>query len=140
VADSPAVAAARATLAAGLICTPFLWPLGGRHAPEGHARITVLPAENLRVHLAGMVLVSPPGDLRGLTPRELEVPGLLIEGWSNAGIAPALVVAPLPQASAASGKWFRKSSKVRTFGRRAATGVGALSHRSPCRRAQPDLA
>jgi hypothetical protein len=89
VADSPAVAAARATLAAGLICTSFLWPLGGRHAPEGHARITVLPAENLRVHLARMVLVSPPGDLRGLTPRELEFLGLLIEGWSNAGIAHA---------------------------------------------------
>jgi DNA-binding NarL/FixJ family response regulator len=40
------------------------------------------------------VLVSPPGDLRGLTPRELEVLGLLIDGYSNAAIARALGAAP----------------------------------------------
>ena len=40
-----------------------------------------------------MVLASPP-DLRGLTPRELQILGLLIEGWTNARIAAALVIAP----------------------------------------------
>jgi hypothetical protein len=59
-AASSAMAAARAALAAGLLFTSFLWPLGGRHAPDGRARITVLPTQDLRVHLTGMVLVSSP--------------------------------------------------------------------------------
>ena len=38
--------------------------------------------------------ISPGGDLRGLTPRELEVLGLLIKGYASQEIAQALVVAP----------------------------------------------
>lgn len=44
-------------------------------------------------YLSAIVLASPPGDLHGLTPRELQVLGLLVEGWSNPRIAAALVVA-----------------------------------------------
>jgi DNA-binding NarL/FixJ family response regulator len=40
-----------------------------------------------------VVLVSPADDLNGLTPRELEVLGLLVDGRSNGEIARALVVA-----------------------------------------------
>ena len=73
VAGSPALSAAREQLAAGWHYTSFLWPLGGRHAPHGHLRITAMAAPaDLPLHLTGLVLVSPPGDLRGLTPRELE--------------------------------------------------------------------
>jgi DNA-binding CsgD family transcriptional regulator len=62
---------------------------------ETHVRITVLAVPpDVRPFASAVVLVSPARDLRGLTPRELEILGLLIEGWSNAAIARALVVAP----------------------------------------------
>jgi DNA-binding CsgD family transcriptional regulator len=92
--DSPALAAARAGIGRGHIHTAFVWPLGGRHAPAGHMRITALAAaEDVPAPLIGVVLVAPPGDLRGLTARELEILGFLIDGWSNGEIARWLVVA-----------------------------------------------
>jgi DNA-binding CsgD family transcriptional regulator len=92
--DSPALAAARGSLDAGWRCSSFLWPLGGRHAPDGHARITALAGcEDLPACLTGTVVVSPPGRLHGLTPRELEILGLLVDGCTNAQIAAELVVA-----------------------------------------------
>jgi DNA-binding NarL/FixJ family response regulator len=91
---SAALAAACAQLAAGRVHHSFLWPVGGRHAPGGHLRVTALaPPADLPVHLAGVVLVSPAGRLHGLTPRELEILGLLVDGRSNREIARALVVA-----------------------------------------------
>ena len=41
-----------------------------------------------------MVLVTPDADCRGLTPRELQVLGLLVDGRSNQQIARSLAVAP----------------------------------------------
>ena len=38
------------------------------------------------------MFTSPPGDLGGLTARELQVLGLLVEGWSNGRIAGVLVI------------------------------------------------
>lgn len=91
---SPALAAARAELGGGHVHRSFLWPLGRRHAPAGHARVTVLArAQDRPVRIPGIVLVSDPGDLRGLTARELEVLGLVVEGCSNRQTARTLIIA-----------------------------------------------
>ncbi|WP_157756582.1 LuxR C-terminal-related transcriptional regulator [Plantactinospora sp. KBS50] len=57
-------------------------------------RITALacPPEVPR-HLRAMVLVSPSGELHGLTRRELEILGLLTEGRTNAQIARSAYIA-----------------------------------------------
>jgi DNA-binding CsgD family transcriptional regulator len=92
---SPVITAAAERAGNGEVCASFLWPLGGWHAPDGHVRVTVLAAPgDVPSALAAVVLLSPASDLHGLTPRELEVLGLLVEGASNQEIARALVVAP----------------------------------------------
>ncbi|WP_231851827.1 helix-turn-helix transcriptional regulator [Modestobacter italicus] len=92
---SPVLAAARERICDGEVCASFLWPVGGPHAPDGHVRVTVLSApEDSPPGLTAVALLSPATHLRGLTPRELEVLGLLVEGCSNVEIARSLVVAP----------------------------------------------
>jgi DNA-binding CsgD family transcriptional regulator len=92
---SPVLAAARERIGDGNVFSSFLWPLGGSHAPDGHVRVTVLAApEDAPPGLTAVALLSPATHLHGLTPRELEVLGLLVEGCSNHEVARALVVAP----------------------------------------------
>jgi DNA-binding CsgD family transcriptional regulator len=92
---SPVLVAARERIADGQVYSSFLWPVGGAHAPGGHLRVTVLTApEDAPPRLTAVALLSPATDLHGLTPRELEVLGLLVEGCSNQEIARTLVVAP----------------------------------------------
>ncbi|MEV4703100.1 helix-turn-helix transcriptional regulator [Actinoplanes sp. NPDC049316] len=86
-AGSPVLTAARTSLAGGAVRTHFLTPRHG-DASAGLLRVTVLsrqPAPS--IHHQALVLLLPPPDLRGLTHRELQVLGLLIEGENNAAIA-----------------------------------------------------
>jgi DNA-binding CsgD family transcriptional regulator len=89
---SPVLAVAAERLAEGTEYTRFLAPQPG---PEGGwLRITALAAPtDVPIQLAGIVVASSAGRLHGLTRRELEVLGLLVEGWTNARIAAELGVA-----------------------------------------------
>jgi DNA-binding NarL/FixJ family response regulator len=61
--------------------------------PVSHVRTTVLACPpDAPYYLVAVILLSPPGDLRGLTRRELEVLGMLVEGWPNRRIAAGLFV------------------------------------------------
>lgn len=88
---SPVLAVAAARVAAGLPYTSFLAPNGG--AGGGHQRVTVLacPAEP-PLYLTAVVVLSRAGDLADLTRRELEVLGLLTEGWPDERIAASLTI------------------------------------------------
>jgi DNA-binding CsgD family transcriptional regulator len=71
----------------------FLSPYTADDRPRAHVRITVLAGPGDPPHLpTAAILVSPHGDLYGLTPRELEILGLIVEGWPNARIAGALFI------------------------------------------------
>jgi hypothetical protein len=68
-------------------------PDGGR---PGQVRITVLScAKHPPRYPSGVVVVSAPGDMRGLNQRELEILGLLVEDWSDQCISAAMGL-PLP--------------------------------------------
>ena len=94
---SPVTALARVYLAYGQIFTSFLWRRGDPDAPEQHVRVTVLASSpDAPVSVLGAIVLAPAPatDLRGLTARELQVLGLVIEGLSNQQIAVALFVTP----------------------------------------------
>jgi DNA-binding CsgD family transcriptional regulator len=72
----------------------FLCPDTAHDAVNSHVRITVLACPlDAPQYVIAVVLLSPPGDLYGLTSRELEILGLLVEGWPNRRIAAALFIA-----------------------------------------------
>lgn len=88
---SPVLAAAAAQLADGSEHAVFLAPQ--QEPGPGLVRVTVLVCpQQPPGHLRALVLLSPPPDLYGLTRRELELCGLLVQGRSNAAIATALAV------------------------------------------------
>jgi DNA-binding CsgD family transcriptional regulator len=134
---SPVLAAARERIGDGNVYSSFLWPVGGSHAPGGHVRVTVLAApEDVPPWLTAMALLSPATDLHGLTPRELEVLGLLVEGCSNHEIARTLVVAPRTVAAHLEHVLVKLGAPTRTLAavraERDGLYVPAPSRRRPC--------
>ncbi|WP_432561752.1 helix-turn-helix transcriptional regulator [Kineococcus sp. SYSU DK003] len=92
---SPLLAAACSRLAGGQAWFSFLWPRDGRHAQGGHVRVTVVAApDDVPAELCGVVLLSRVPELHGLTSRELQVLGFVVDGCSNQEIASALAVTP----------------------------------------------
>ena len=69
----------------------FLWPQHGHE--HGHVRVTYLTGCGSSLpHLRGIVLLSPAETAHGLTSRELEVLGMIVDGCSNQQIAMQLIV------------------------------------------------
>jgi hypothetical protein len=88
--DSPILAAATHELSAGGPYTAFLAPVAG---PDGErlARVTALDCTVPELdHLSAAVLLSAPGDLRGLTSLHLRLLGHLVAGTTE---VPALAAA-----------------------------------------------
>src|SRR3954468_7182874 len=93
--DSPILAAATHELSAGGPYTAFLAPTAD---PDG-GRLTRVTALDCTLpdldHLSAAVLLSSPGDLRGLTPLELRVLGHLVAGTTEvSALAAALHLDP----------------------------------------------
>ncbi|WP_374969651.1 response regulator transcription factor [Terrabacter sp. BE26] len=92
--DSVVLDIARQTLLAGEVYRSFMWPSQHSHGPAHHARITVLAAADAPAFVLGTLLLTPDAECRGLTPREMQVLGLIVDGHSNQQIATQLTVAP----------------------------------------------
>jgi DNA-binding CsgD family transcriptional regulator len=72
----------------------FLSPDRGVGERARFMRVTVFACPPQPVYdLRAVVVVSSPATLHGLTRRQLEILGLLVEGWSNARIALTLLIA-----------------------------------------------
>jgi DNA-binding CsgD family transcriptional regulator len=89
----PVLAVATERLANASAYASFLCPYPGQGAYD-YVRITALACPvQPNSDLSAMVLISAPGEMAGLTPRELQVLGLIVDGWPNQRIATWLVVA-----------------------------------------------
>jgi len=91
--DSAVLAAVARHLAEGQGRISFLWPCIPGAGQVDHLRITALACSPEPFHRpTTVVVVSPPGQLHGLTGRELEILGFVVEGCSNNRIAGVLFI------------------------------------------------
>jgi DNA-binding CsgD family transcriptional regulator len=92
---SPLLEVARARIDAGQVYASFLWPSAGQDAPSQYVRASVLAGtDDAPACFLGTVTLSAATGLRGLTSRELDVLGLLIDGHSNQQMGRRLEVSP----------------------------------------------
>jgi DNA-binding CsgD family transcriptional regulator len=92
-ADSQVIRVALTHLAQQQTGSTFLCPWPRPEDPDALLRVTAFTCPHqLPSHFTALVVISEPGRLRALTRRELEVLGLLVEGWPNQQIAAALFV------------------------------------------------
>ncbi|EXG82182.1 response regulator transcription factor [Cryptosporangium arvum] len=97
-AESPVVKLAVSQLVSDQPHTAFLWPW--RSAPthagpvqDNYVRITGLACDaSPPTRPAGLILLQPIRDTHGLTPRELQILGLLVDGGANQHIASVLFI------------------------------------------------
>jgi DNA-binding CsgD family transcriptional regulator len=90
---STVLALAAQQLAAGNGHGSFLAPDTRPDTTGSHLRVTVLDCPKQPPgHLSGVVVVSPPRNLRGLSSLELRILGMLIERWPDQRIAAALTI------------------------------------------------
>ncbi|MEV4703230.1 LuxR C-terminal-related transcriptional regulator [Actinoplanes sp. NPDC049316] len=123
--DSALVTVAASRLHRDGACISFLCPVDPGVRTSELVRVTALscaaiPPGDLRAVI--LVGASPP--LQGLTRRELEVLGGLVEGWSNARIAAALAVGPRTVVSHVEHLMAKLGAESRTM---AATRAGRQS-------------
>jgi DNA-binding CsgD family transcriptional regulator len=101
----------------------FLCPYP-RYDSDDYLRVTVIACPPVRSSpFAELVIVSPPGDLHGLTRRELEVLGLVIDGSTNRQIASTLFIAERTVAAHLEHIRFKLDVPTRT-----AAAVRSLDH------------
>jgi DNA-binding CsgD family transcriptional regulator len=89
--NSRVVSTALAKLTHGRTQTAFLCP--DPRGNDDYVRVTAIVCpQQIPNYLVALILISPPGDLHGLTPRELEVLGFIIDGQANQYIAHNLFI------------------------------------------------
>jgi DNA-binding CsgD family transcriptional regulator len=82
-----------ARVMSGEVHLSFLWPRNVDGPTPGHVRVTYLAVTDSPLpDVHGIVLLSSVGAVHGLTSRELEVLGMIVDGCSNQQIAHQLVV------------------------------------------------
>jgi hypothetical protein len=88
---SPVLVVAAGRLACGDTQAAFLCPDPRDDAPDALVRVTVLNCAREQLdHLVGVVTLSPPGRLRGLTRLDLQVLGMIVDGSPGARIVAQL--------------------------------------------------
>jgi DNA-binding CsgD family transcriptional regulator len=124
---------ARTHLDDGQAFATFLWPRPDVDAGDEHVRVTVLAsaAAETGAALLGAVVLAPAAELQGLTPRELEVLGLVVEGLSNQQIARVLVVSPRTVATHLEHLLAKLGSPSRTLAAVRAQRLGLYVPRPP---------